>query len=546
MPIADPLERKKYQREYMRRWRARRKAERAIAKTESGLFEAARIDVPAQTPQPHADPAREIATWAQSTLRVPTGPLRGQPFVLDEWQIEWLRGALAPATRQAGLSIARKNGKSSLVAVLCLAFLNGPLNHSYWRGVVASLTGELAKELRHLIEATAATGSVDIDVRRSPQPGHILGRDNSRLDFLNAEKSSGHAGGWDLSIIDEAGLLPESKRQLWSALASSVSGRDGRMLAISVRGDGPMFAELADRADDPAVHWVEYAASESAALDDPAAWIAANPGLATSIKSRRYMEDQARMALGNPADQAAFRSLDLNQPVNPGRHTIVTPSDWVACVAHDGHLPDWSGQVVVGFDLGGSSSMSALVAIDTHTRRMIAWGAFSDTPDLLARGQGDGCGGLYERMADRGELWTYPGRVVPADRFLTDCADRLRGMGLTVIEAAADRYRRAEVEQAMMQSGIGWHVDWQWERRQHVADVRAFTRQVLTREIATPESLLMESAIANSAVHYDSAMNPLLDKAKARGRIDALSAAVLASGLAEQRSGSGERFWAVA
>ena len=53
--------------------------------------------------------------------------------------------------------------------------------------------------------------------------------------------------------------------------------------------------------------------------------------------------------------------------------------------------------------------------------------AFGDTPGLMDRGAGDGVGGLYQEMKQRGELTTYAGRVVPVGEFLKDCAVRLKG-----------------------------------------------------------------------------------------------------------------------
>ena len=65
-----------------------------------------------------------------------------------------------------------------------------------------------------------------------------------------------------------------------------------------------------------------YRAPEGAAVDDPVAWSAANPGIAAGIKSAGYMADEARRVLVTPADQASFRAFDLNQPlamlVRPG------------------------------------------------------------------------------------------------------------------------------------------------------------------------------------------------------------------------------------
>ena len=167
------------------------------------------------------DPAAAVAAWATATLQVPAGLLRGQPFALADWQVDWLRGALASGIREAGLSVARKNGKSGLVAALVLAHLVGPLRRPAWRAVVCSLTGNLAKELRRQVEEIArASGLYDAEAAaasrpptgeriasyQTPQPGRIVGPDGD-VTCLAADKATGHAVGADLAIVDEAGLL---------------------------------------------------------------------------------------------------------------------------------------------------------------------------------------------------------------------------------------------------------------------------------------------------------------------------------------------------
>ena len=514
----------------------------------------ARFTPPATKADPETDPAGAIAEWAERCLKVPTGPLRDRSFRLDPWQIEWMRRALADDIREAGLSVARKNGKSGLVAVLLLAHLCGPLNAAEWRGLVTSLTGELAKELRHAIEATARiSGLLDtrrgertaedfdrerpIRVYKSPTPGRIDGANGARLDFLAADKAGGHAVGADLACIDEGGLMPEALRTLWAAIASSVSGRDGRLLVISVRGDGPMFAELAERSDDPTVHWKEFAAADDSRLDDPAAWHAANPGLASGIKSESYMRDMARRALANPADAPFFRSLDLNMPQSPTREMILAPDQWAACVVDDADLPPRAGPCYFGFDLGGSTSQTARAAYWPETGRLEVAAAFPDEPDLDARGAGDGVGGRYRLMEQRGELRTYPGRVTPVGPFLADAAADLEGEDVAL--ALADRYRQAEAVQAFRDCGLEWPVEWraQGSGRDGSADIRDFQREVLERRVKCRRSLLMEQAIRDSAVRRDANGNPALEKGRQRGRIDALAAAVLAIGAGRRERG---------
>lgn len=506
---------------YMREYRANKR------KAKENVFDPGRLD-------PKKPLGQIVAEWAEKTLKVPTGPLRGQSFVITEWQRQFLIDALGEGIRESGLSVARKNGKSGVIAALLLAYLCGPLNSPEWRGIVVSLTGNLATELRTAIDQTATISEIAhlIDVRKSPFPGSIYGQNGARLSILASDKATGHALGSDLAVIDEAGLIPESQRELWNAILSSTSGRDGRLLCISIRGDGPMFTELAERAGEPSVVWHEYAASEGCALDDESAWEAANPGLADGIKSIGYMRDTARRAISTPADAASFRAYDLNQPQNPSRELLCDVADWLACESED--LPGRSGDYVIGFDIGGSSSLTAAVVI-WQSGRTEVWAACGDTPNLLERGRSDGVGSRYVQMKERGELVDFPGRVTPVDQFLSSVAANL---GRLPVMAGADRYRRAEVQQALSQAGLNWPMEWRGQGASATADgsadVRAFQRMVYGRSLKVAPSLLLRSSIAESAIRYDGSGNPALEKARSKGRIDALQAGVIAAGLWER------------
>ncbi len=491
-------------------------------------------------------PAGEVvADWASRYLKVPTGPKRGQPFTLDAWQVDFLKDALADGVREAGLSVARKNGKSGLVAALLLAYLVGPLNQPLWRGIVVSLTGALAAELRDAVVQTAEASGLDkhLTVRRSPPPGNIDGVAGSKLTILASDRATGHAVGADIVVVDEAGLLEESRRDLWNACLSSTSSRDGRMLSISIQGDSPMFGELGERAGQSGVVWHLYAADDECALDDESAWAAANPGLASGIKSTSYMVDMSAKAIAIPSDAASFRSYDLNQPRSPSTETVCAVADWQRCERPIDDLPPRSGPCCIGFDIGGSSSLTALAALWPETGRLEAWAACGDNPPLLERSRADGLGGLYVEMEKRGELKVYPGRVTPASEFLSDCFDRLEGVH--VVSAGADRYRRAEVEDALTGAGVRWPMNWRGQGAAASADgshdVRAFQRLVLSERLGVETSLLMRSAINESVIRRDAAGNPALDKRRQQGRIDALSATVIAAGLAEIQNAKPKR-----
>ena len=464
----------------------------------------------------HADPVGVLATWAAETLIVPPGhPLAGRPMVLPPFAVAWLRESWD--AHESALSTARKNAKSAIAAVMALGFLVGPLRRPGWRGAIASLDKNKAAELRRQVAEIAEASGLDVKVRRSPYPGVIESATGS-LDTLSADRTAGHSSGYDLVIVDETGLFKLSARDLLAGLRSSVSARNGQIRHISIRGDSPLFAEILEN---PAVVSAVHAAPDNCAIDDEAAWRAANPGLGT-IKSSDYMRAEVERVKGVSSDEPSFRAYDLNLTLSPVREMVCSPSDLEACFVDE---PTYDGPCYLGLDIGESSAGSAAVAYWPQTGGLQSWLAFGDVPDLAARGRRDGAD--YAAMERRGELRTYPGRVVPVGEFVENVETDLSGASVFV--AVADGYKAAELMDCspwpleLVRSGSG---------PDGSAAVRAFQRAVLTRTVRTESNLSLASAIKESTLRRDGNGNPAVDSARSRGRIDVLSAAVLAIGAA--------------
>ena len=86
--------------------------------------------------QSRGEPSRVLKRWAQD-LTVPAGLLAGSKFVLPKWQTDFIKGAMAPDIREAGLSVARKNGKSRLnrpayCFAILLALFGGMAGAGWW------------------------------------------------------------------------------------------------------------------------------------------------------------------------------------------------------------------------------------------------------------------------------------------------------------------------------------------------------------------------------------------------------------------------------
>ena len=459
----------------------------------------------------------------------PGHPAAGQPMVLPSYIEDFLRAGWG--AHESACAVARKNAKSAGCAILCLGFLVGPLRQPGWRGAIASLSKEKSDELRTQVESIALASGLDgLRFRRSPYPGKVISSTGT-LECLSSDRSAGHASSFDLVIVDETGLFPERSRELLAGLRSSVSAKSGRCIHISVRGDSDLFREVLENPETVAhVH----EAPVDCDLFDRDAWATANPTLGT-IKSISYMEAEARRVSNVPSDEPSYRAFDMNAKLSPSREMILNPSELSRCIVEVEQLPERAGDVVIGLDAGEASSATAAVCIWPTTGRVETRMAFGDVPSLRDRGRHDGA--AYEAMLDREELRTYPGRVVPLDLFLADLAHDLQGC--RVHRLASDGYKDAEVKDFLDRAGLRWP----YEPRRVGAgkdggmDVRRFQRLVLTGRLKMLENLSLFTAIANSTLRRDENGNPALSKAKSRGRIDVLSAGIIATGLAEPLMG---------
>ena len=304
-------------------------------------------------------------------------------------------------------------------------------------------------------------------------------------------------------------------------------------MALSIRGESPMLEEMLERRELPtcAVHLHAPDVIQGADVDihNREIWAAGNPGLATGIKALDYMAAEAARVAVTPTDLASFLAFDLNLPQSPTREMIFAPSDLTACVTEE--LPERAGPCYLGLDFGGATSGTAACAIFPQTGRVDLWLGFGDVPDVIARGRADGS--RYDLMHQRGELTLYPGRVTPVTDFMADVAADLDGVN--VKRMAADGYKDAECRDFLDRAGLHWRAEFRrvGAGKDGSRDVRALQRLVLNRRLKLPDSLALATAVSKSAIRRDGNGNPGLDKAESRGRIDLLSAAVIAAGLAE-------------
>ena len=488
--------------------------------------------------------ARTLAKWVRSTLKVPAGhPRAGQPFRIAGWQLAVLADCLTH--HEVLLSVARKNGKSCLIAIYVLGHLCGPLRRGGWRCGVMSVSRPKAAELLEQIEQIAAASNLSgLTFRR--QPRRVLSATGG-VDIESADRGAGHAAGYDAAIVDELGLLAERDRPLVAGMRSSVSARDGRFIALSVHGDGPFIPEILERRGERGLAVHLYQADPDLPVDSPEAWRQANPGLG-AVKAAAYMRRESRRVLVSTSDQPSFRALDLNLPGAPAAELVCTPGQWCQIEFPVESLPPRDGPVVVGLDLGMDQSFTSAGLYWPETKRFEVRTACPDRPALAKRAKRDGAGAVYERAVERGDLWPLSGVVTPVQGFLSRLAGDLAGCRVAAV--GCDRFRHHELVRVLGDLGLPWRPVWRGSgirAGEHMdGDCRAFQRGVATGTIRTPRNLMMAYSLSQAKVVRDGQGHVVhLKGIRQRARIDPVQASVIAAGLGESFKGrkSTGRVW---
>ena len=258
------------------------------------------------------------------------------------------------------------------------------------------------------------------------------------------------------------------------------------------------------------------------------------PGLGT-VKSWDYMQQAASRAIAVPADSNAFRAHELNQRTDPNAEVVIPLADYLKCVVPA--LPARVGPAWVGLDVGGASAFCGAAVYWPTSGRCEVFAGVGGIPDLLTRSRGDGVGDLYVRMHNRGELWVYPNhRETPLQDFVSDLHDRLHGVDVGGL--VGDEYRGARLRDALDAAELQ-----EWSTRLSFRPVRwktstddvvAFQTQIITQGIAFVENVLLPAAIRDSKLEHDKQGGLRPVKSREHGRIDALTAVILAVGIGER------------
>lgn len=482
--------------------------------------------------------SERVIRFIESRCRVPEGALVGAPIRLEGFQKEFIHSIYDnPAgTRRAYLSLARKNGKTALIACLLLAHLVGPEARQNSQIISGAMSREQASIVFNLcarmieLNPEGLAAFARVVPSRKEIFGTLIG---THYRAIAAEGRTAHGLSPVLAILDEIGQVQGPRSAFVDAITTAQGAHENPlMIAISTQAaeDTDLFSlwlDDAEKSRDPRIVSRVYAAPADCRLDDEKAWAAANPALGI-FRSRDDVRQQAAEAIRMPSVENTFRNLVLNQRVSTAS-PFMSRNVWEL----NGEAPaSLEGLVVFGgLDLSARIDLTAFVLIGQDTNgiwhtRPIFW-----TPEtgLMDRARRDRL--PYDVWKDQGFLRTTPGASVDYAVVAKDIAEGIEGLNVQGI--AFDRWRIDLLKKEFNAIGLNVPlVEWGQGFKDMSPALDALEAEALNGRIRHGMHPVLTMCASGAVVTRDPAGGRKLDKSKATSRIDGLQAMAMAFGLA--------------
>ena len=491
------------------------------------------------------------------TLKAPDGMLVGQPIKLRDWQKDAIRQVYDPVDergkrlcRQAIFTLARKNGKTAVVAGLCLAHLCGP--EAIRNGQLYSVAfdreqaGIIFKYMAAMCyQDEELSHRLNIVESRKKIFDPISG---SEYQALSAETHGKHGRSSSFIVFDELAQFG-ADRELYDIMMTSRGAHEEPLvwvISTQAASDMALLSELIDYGKkvnsgeiaDPKTKAFIY---EVPMTDDPwdeANWYKANPALG-DFRSLDEIRETATRAKKMPSAEAAFRNLYLNQRVDGAAH-FITPSVW----KKSGGEPDESLfedlPVYAGLDLSAKNDLTALVLVckDGDGVWHVLPHFWTPAEDLAMRADRDRT--PYDLWARQGFLHTTPGRTIDYAFVAHEIKKLMSKMHIAGLKF--DRWRIEDMLRELREIGVECWIDGKEEPYpnglrliMHGQGYQDMNPAVEALEDALSEGKLrhgmhpvLTMCASNVRVQQDPSGNRKFDKIKSTGRIDGIVALAMA------------------
>lgn len=484
-------------------------------------------------------------------LIVPSGKGAGTPFKMRPFQVAFIRDIYAEhgpsrarKVRRAVLSIARKNGKTALIAALVLCHLIGP--EAIQNGEIYSVANDrsqAAQVFKMAAQMIRADTELKALLRVVDSTNTIACYGNgSKYQAVSAEAGTKHGLNPSLWIYDE--LAQSKSRELYDVFDTSQGAQDEPLgIVISTQSPDPLhpLSEMIDdglAANDNSIIVHLYAVPDDVKnIQNPNQWKKANPALGDfrSLTDFKALADKAKRLASY---ENTFRNLYLNQRVS-NFATLFTRRTWERLGGAAPLIP--GEEIILSLDLAGTTDLAALAALSVNDPRLRVH--FWKPEDHIDINNPENHG---KRDRVPYDLWLKERHLEPCPGLIIDPAYIAAKIGeyysnYDVIGLAYDRWRMEYIKKELERAEIPFYegkdpphgirlIPWGQGFGSMSPAIDELEKLTISGEISHDNNPVLNWNMTNAAIATDPAGNRKLDKHKSRFRIDGAQAAAQAVG----------------
>lgn len=465
------------------------------------------------------------------------GALAGQPIVLSDFWIFVCGSLFGWIHKDTGLRrfkkgyvrVGRKNAKSTICSIIALYGLCADREI----GAEVYCTATKREQAKIVFDDACAMALASPDIRKRVKIGKVkianpylggkieaLSKDTKTLDGLNPH----------IAIIDE--YHAHATSEMYDVIASGMGQRTQPLLLVittagfSLSSPCKVEDEYAEKVIEGTLQNDNYFAiiaqlDDETEIHDQTCWAKANPLLAATDSGMEYLRGEYTMARDVPEKWRNFITKNMNRWLAMRVNGYMDMEAWERCA---GVLPADLIECVVGVDMSAKIDLTSLTfefkrdgKYYIHSHSFMPRDRFERAilQDKVP----------YDLWEKQGWLTVTDGAVVDYRALTAYIQEQELGRGWNIREIAFDPYN-ATLWANEMRDG-GYVVV---QIRQGIPTLAAptsdFRDQILSGNVIHEGDPLLGWAFSNSVTRTDANLNIMLDKGKARERIDPASATI--------------------
>jgi phage terminase large subunit-like protein len=487
-----------------------------------------------------------VAQVFAQLLRHTKGRWARQPFALAPWQLEGVVAPLFGAVewdaaascyvrthRVAWVELARKNGKSELLAGIALVLMvaDDEEGAEVYGAAVDRDQAAIVWQVAERMVALSPLLSRRLKIYK--QSKRIVDERTGSYYQVLAGDALGNLGLNPHGVVFDE-VHAQKAPDLWNALRTSMGTRtQAMMVAATTAGNDPSsfaateHAYSAQVAEDPSLDrrrlvFMRNTPPEADPWDE-SGWAYANPALGSflSIEALRDESVEARRA---PGKENAFRQFRLNQWVR-------SSTRWLSMDAWDASAGLVDEEALAGrrcyggLDLANTADLTALAWAfpDDDGSVAVIWRHF--IPEGRLAGLDARTGGMASAWARQGYLTTTPGNVL--DHSAVQAQVDRDAHTFDVVGLAYDRWGMAQLRNDLADAGLVV-VDMGQGFSSMSPPAKEFERLVLAGQLRHGGNPVARWQAGHVVVRQDPAGNIKPDKERSHEKVDGIVAAVMA------------------